>query len=419
MKKRELAIRAQDIDAGFDTLNNLPTFAKTEFKNVALAGKASRLAAHIQGAEVFGPNDIRRLEYVADSLGIDPISLPIVLRFLEQAEMVTVVERGSNIHTVRENVPEFQDLHDRIGQNIDDKSFSELESATLETYHSLAGAPVEDAGDLPIQLISENYRKPLLEICDQATLIKRIDLKNRDSYFYSPQYWDENIEQSGRVIKDLGIEEVNDAFRAIRQSPGKPITIKSSNAVKALAQAGLFPSPSVTGLSGEIAFAFTPYKGFAGDEIVQSKRMEKVRALIACVRYGQHYGSASRIRNPIALLNALLEKKRLNAHSDAYTQYKLLFDQGIVRLERVSKSSDRFITTLIDTADNRLAISAAINLLRSGQPVEAIDVNEELANYARSSSYSEPIRARIKKIYNPGGETQALIHQTVQAILTT
>jgi len=423
VQARELAIRAQDVEAGFSGLKDLPTFASAEFKNTILVGRAARLAAHIQGAEVFEESGVKRLEYVAASLGIEPVSLPLVLRLLEEADMVTVRERAGEIDRVLENVPRFADLHSKLGAVIGQRKLSELEVATLESYDQLAQAPRVDDGSLPIFGVAGPLQQPLLEIADQAGLIRRVEEKGSQPLLYSPQYWDENDEATARIFKSFDVEEVKRAYRDVRGEPGRPITsshIKTDyDVVKRLADAGIFPSPSVHGLKGVFGFAFTPYKGFQDDPAVQSKRMEKVRALIACVRYGQHFGSGSKIKYPGAILNALLTRKSLAPHTDAYTQYKLLFDQGIVRLERLNPTSPYFVTSLIDTEENVLALQAAISLITQGMPIEATEINSEIRDYAKSSTYEEPVVARARRVYVPGSKSARIVYDAVQTILTT
>jgi len=416
-----LALRAQDVESGLQSGPDLPPFATREFKKTFLAGKAARLAAHIGGADVFEEKDIPRLEAVADSLGVEPLLLPVVLGVLEEIGFVDVAKKGGEVVRVRENVPRYGDLYEGVGQHLASQAPSEVELATLESFHHLTEAPRIDDGGLPIQQLSLKFSAPILEATDNAGLIRLVQVPNGEKLAFSPQYWDENVEATHRLLQEFGDERFRAVHKRVQEEPGFSLDGKGFEHIelaKRLAAEGVLPSPDVEGLKGKRQFAFVPYRGFAGDPAVQSKLVEKVRALIACVRYGQHYGTGSKILYPGAILRAFRDKGSLRPHSDPFTQYRMLYDMGMVRLEKASPTSDRYVTTFIDTEENSQALEAAISLLAHGSPVEAVSVNQELRNYAINASYQEPVISRAKRTGTFTRETQKVIYEAMRDIIT-
>ena len=118
------------------------------------------------------------------------------------------------------------------------------------------------------------------------------------------------------------------------------------------------------------------------------------------------------------LLEALSRKKRIVAHSDAFKQYRLLIERGIVQVLRVG-SSDRFETILIETEENLRALDTAISWIAQGRPFDVADVNANIKQFIEKSTYEEPIVARAKKEYLPSKASQRITQQLIEEILTS
>ncbi|OWU66038.1 MAG: hypothetical protein CBB60_001605 [Armatimonadetes bacterium Cent15-Ar3] len=416
-----LGLRAQDVESGLQALEQLPTFLSSEFKKSFLSGKAARLATHISGAEVFEADDIQRLELVAGTLGIDPLLLPQVLDVMEEMEFVSVRSSGRVIKQVRETIPQYGNLYAQVGAHLRSQEPGEVEMAAIATFASLVETPTFNSAGLPMSALDAKYRVPVSEVADAAGLIRTSSVDLDRQITFSPQYWDENVTKTAELLEVYGDGEFKEVYSKVRTYPGTPILNlepDERSLLEQLAAEGLFPSPDVKGLRGTHQFAFLPYNKFDEPAAIQSKLIEKVRALIACVRYGQYYGSASKILYPAAILRTLRDKKSLSPHSDHYSQYRLLYDLGIVRVERVSSASDRFIPTLIDTPDNIRALDVAISMISSGTPLEATLVNQPVKDYALDATYQEPVvsRATRKKDFSP--RAQALIYNAMADIIT-
>ena len=128
------------------------------------------------------------------------------------------------------------------------------------------------------------------------------------------------------------------------------------------------PTPSVNSTAGEKFFAFTPVQGVGK---LEKAILEKARAIIACVRYGQHYAGVTRIREPLDILDALIRRKRIGAHSEILRQYALLHKLGVGRIRKDSQYQDRYHFHLIDTEDNMRAMQLAVQYLTVKEVIKA------------------------------------------------
>src|SRR6185437_9256641 len=103
--------------------------------------------------------------------------------------------------------------------------------------------------------------------------------------------------------------------------------------LQALAEEGIIKPPSIKRPNQkEEQFIFTPAPGKTRLSAAKREIYEKAMALAAAVRKGQLLPEAIRIRSPQALLNALEDRKRLRANTEAAHQYRNLTTLGIGRL---------------------------------------------------------------------------------------
>jgi len=117
---------------------------------------------------------------------------------------------------------------------------------------------------------------------------------------------------------------------------------------------------SVDSTGGKKYFAFTPVQGVGK---LEKALLEKARALVACVRYGQHYAGVTRIKYPLLILERLRTNRRLGAHSEILRQYSVLHKLGVGRITRDRFFAGRYNFDLIDTAENLRALDLAVQYL--------------------------------------------------------
>jgi hypothetical protein len=373
LKNRDIGLRAQDIQTGLqDVAISGP--AAGVFDTTLIAGMAARLAVHIRGVDVIQEPD--RIYAVADRLGIPSMVLPAVLDTLEEAEFATVEYKDKRPIKVMDRVPLFGGVYERVGEIWLARKPREEEVATVELLNELADGPKG----------LESIRKASSLKKQQLDLVREVgtaggyfsefapDVK-KETVVFSPLYWEENPEQTFELFTRWGGDQLSSAIKRVKASQGLPLpdTAASANAgdqvlLDAMV-AGLLPSPEVTSRNGAKRFAFTPYNGQIGLDSYERAILQKARALLACVRYGQYFGSVTRIGDPGAIINALRQRGRIGSHSEIPQQYATLVVEGIARLSPDTQRQGRYYLHLIDTEENKKALRLAADLLSEGEAI--------------------------------------------------
>jgi hypothetical protein len=156
-----------------------------------------------------------------------------------------------------------------------------------------------------------------------------------------------------------------------------PLTPKEVSVVAELAKEGFSPPPMITTThAGSNHFIFGPKPGIPNLPPQKRHIYETAMALVAAVRQGQLLPEKVRIRMPVALLQALKERKWLRANTEAFEQYRKLV---VLRLGHLvpAGSAGWYRFELIDTPENLEAVDMALLLVRGEQPPPV--ANEEVA----------------------------------------
>ena len=131
---------------------------------------------------------------------------------------------------------------------------------------------------------------------------------------------------------------------------------------------------------------------------VQEKAiLDKARAILACVRYGQHFAGVTRIRNPLWIINALEDRKVLGPHSEIRQQYFILWEKGIARFSRDSDHSHRFWLHIIDNEGNMKALRLARDMLTVGEAITDRGLDPRVRAILFSGTYDEPLTALAER----------------------
>lgn len=424
-----IGVRSQDIQT---SLQGIDLGAlNPETKNIRLIGMAERLAIHIRGADVI--DDYKRLEYIASQFDIDSLILPRVLNVLEEINWIRVRGEGDKISKVEETVPYFSDIYGTMGEYYKSSHPSEIEDATLTVTDCLALSPV---GEEEIQRklgLEKNEYEMLLDIGKSGRFLNEYESpQTGERVLYSPLYWTENpekIETIFNLLKKFGAEKITGALRRVRDYQGFPLpdNLLSGKPSKLLREEdliifeainkGMLLAPKVDSLRGGKHFAFTPYVGIPIEEKII---LEKAMAILACVRYGQHFGSITKIKYPAAILDSLLESPhRIGSHTEIKRQYAILVGRGVGRIFPDRFSKDRYYFQLIETEENIKALKLAKDLLTVGEVISEKGLIPELQEVLfYPGSYEEAARTlpKIKRPSRVSEETQEHIFNIMDAL---
>lgn len=424
MKKHEVALRAQDIQTGLQEVN-LRGPAAGLFDTTLLTGMAARLAIHIRGIEII--EEEQRLRALGTRLGIPSLVLRNVLDILEEVEFIQVEYDGQRPKRVVERVPYYDDLYGRLGAAWEIRQRSEEEEASVLLLDRLAAAP-ENWERIEAEYgLDASQLRVVQEVGEAGGYLGRFESPTDGSIVvYSPLYWEENPEETLRLIQKYGGARVAQAIRSVRSYQGMPLpdlgaqSTEDDRIVVEAMVAGLLPAPEVNSFRGPRRFAFTPYKGKILLSDKERAILQKARAILACIRYGQHFGSITKIKDPDAILRTLKGRGRIGAHSEIAVQYAILVVEGVARISRDTAFRSRYHLELIDTPENRKALDVAADVLTVGETItdrgldpgarsillnaglykEALTSrSEELARRQRQPAYSdETVKKELEKL---------------------
>jgi hypothetical protein len=169
---------------------------------------------------------------------------------------------------------------------------------------------------------------------------------------------------------------VQKALAVLQEHQGLPIgdtALVSNSALQDAILTGVLMPVEVSGATGEQRFVFAPKGGLTADE---RTILDKARAILACVRYGQKFAQGRPIRYPRRILETLRDRKRFkHGHPDLFTQYGLLVEKFIGH--PVDEGNGRWNFELDDTPENMKAMQVAIEMLEYGEsPASHIDLSK-------------------------------------------
>ena len=404
-----IGLRSQDIQTSLQDVNLGALSAET--KNIRLVGMAERLAIHIRGADVI--DDYRRLEYIASQFGIDSLVLPSVFGVLEELDWVRIEKKGNTIKKVEESIPYFSDIYSTSGEYFSDKDHTEIEDATIEICDSLSISPRSEE-DIKKQIgIDDTAFKMILDIGKSGKIVDQYKSDTTgETILYSPLFWAENpakLESMYALLKEWGVDRIYKILEKVKNYQGLPLTghitkgsydslSEDDKIIIEMIRRGIILTPKVNSFKGEKHFAFTPNIGIPIEEKVI---LEKAMCILACIRYGEHFGSITKIKFPEAILDKLLSSPyTIGPHSEIMRQYAILVGRGIGKVFRDTTMRNMYYFQLIQTDENKRAVKLARDLLRVGEVMEDKGLSEDVHKVLfYPGSYEEAMRTlpKLKK----------------------
>lgn len=390
-----IGLRTQDFH---DSLKVVTTFGPKEvkFKNTLLIGKASSLAMHLRGLLYI--EQYEQIEYAAASLGINSIELPAVLRELETIDFIRITKSGEQIKRIDVKVPEFRSGYSELGKRWQDLRPNELEQAGIATLEHLHHGPVSVPVLQSQYSLNSNEFAIMSDVmkCGQLLAIQTVD---GTPTAYSPLAVDGNPSAYLQWAKRFP-NEVTAAIETLSQSQGLAMSdgrIASNKTLMDAIQTGVIMPVTVSGATGAQRFLFAPRGGLAPEE---KTILDKSRAILSCVRYGQSFSQGVAIKYPRRILEVLRDNKQFNrGHPDLMSQYGLLAEKLIGH--PFEESTNRWNFRIDDTDENMKALNIAIEMLEYGtSSYVSIDLDAQKALLS-PSQYQGPASTRPRMTSDP------------------
>lgn len=405
MENVVIGLRAQDFH---ESLRLTAPFGPKDvhYKWTLLIGKAASLAMHLRGLLFI--EDLTQLEYAASSLGISSLELPAVLHELQEVGFLSVVKAGDKIKRIEVRVPEFRSGYAELGERWKQLKPSEIENASILTLDRLYHGPVSESELIGSLGLGRRELSILADVMKTGQLIS-VHPVDGEPMAFTPLAVDANPNAYLQWAKRFP-GEVRTLLEKLRMLQGLPVTdpaIANNPALTDAVMTGVLMPVQVGGATGEQRFIFAPRGGLSPEERIV---LDKARAILACVRYGERFAAGRPIKYPRRILETLRDKKQFKkGHPDLFAQYGLLAERLIGH--PVAETGGRWNFRLDDTPENMKALGIAIEMLEHGEtPSARIDLEAQKALLA-PSGYLSPAstRPRWAETIEPSAETRAEI----------
>jgi hypothetical protein len=406
MESLLVGLRAQDCHEG---LRNTSTFGPKEvhYKKTLLIGKAASLAMHLRGLLYI--QNYTQLEYAAASLGISSLEINAILRELEAVDFISVVRSGDIVKRIDIRVPEFRSGYIDLGERWKQLKPSEIEQASLDVLNQLIyKGPRNQSRLIESTGLGGTEESIMFDVMESGLLVAR-ETVDGQPLIYSPLAVDGNPSAYLQWAKKFP-NEVSEVIDTLRHHQGMPManpTIAEDDAFTDAIMTGVLMPVKVSGATGDQKFLFAPHGGLSQEETVI---MDKARAIVGCVRYGQKFAEGRPIRYPRLILEQLISHKRFRrGHPDLFSQYGLLTEKFIGH--PVDEGNGRWNFEVDDTDENIKALNVALEMLQYPEiPSARIDLDAQKALMS-STGYEGPLstRVRLSKSIKTSGKTKTEI----------
>lgn len=402
MDTKNIALRAQDFH---EALRVTTTSGAKDlyFENTLLIGKAATLAMHFRG--LLYVDKIDSLKYAAAELGIPSLELPIILNHLQEVDFVRVANSAHGIKRVDIRVPEFRSGYEDLGRHWQNLRPSEIEQAGVTILDQLMRLPIKETA-FAGQGLDPTCMAVIKDVLGAGQLICTQTVAG-ESMLYTPLAIDNNplpyLQWASKYKDKVG--EVLTQLTNYQGLPASSSTVKGNPILEDAMMTGVLMPVQINGATGSQKFLFAPKGGIPNEERVI---LDKARAILASVRYGQSYAAGRPIKYPRAILSQLKSHKMFSkGHPDLNTQYGLLVEKMIGVPFQEANGFWNF--QIYDTAENMKALDIAIDMLEMGEtPGVHINLDAQKAMLS-PNGYLGPtsVRPRIANTIQGSPETRA------------
>jgi len=412
MDELSIGLRAQDFHEG---LRETKAFGPKEayFEKTLRIGKAAVLAMHLRG--LLYVDDYTALTFAAAQLGIGGSELPVILRELEEVDFVRVKRPKGEIERVDIRVPEFRTGYEELGTRLKALKPSEIEQAGMQVLQDLIQVPQREADLIQSLGLGSAEYSILRDIMRDGQLLQ-VETISGEKTAFTPLVVDNDPLTYLRWCDRFPLE-VATSLKVLTKNQGLPMSdpqVSSNLALNDAIQTGVLMPVEVDGATGIRRFLFAPRGGLTCEERVV---LDKARAILACVRYGERFAAGRQIFYPRRILERLRDfKKFKHGHPDLLTQYSLLTLKGIGR--PMDEGGGQWNFEILDTEDNMKALGIAIDMLEIGEiPTAKIDLGAQKALLGPGGYMGPlPTRTRLAGSITGSPQTRAEIIKQLSAI---
>ncbi|MGI5324062.1 hypothetical protein [Actinomadura nitritigenes] len=327
----------------------IPPNVSAQLETLIMAGRAMDFAVRLRGHREGLTPELTK-EYAAQA-GIGSVQLTrVILPALKDADVVTFEIVDNNLRSVEEYVGLTGTVIEQSLKVLNALGPSELEFAVLHSVEIASWAPLTQQQHLE-QLIRRGFTDALAESAYNLGLSAGVNQRIRsaelsDYVVFNPYVWGSKQVPIAEFLHSLPPAE-RDALLGICQqasdSPGlalSAVTNAQPGILTSARKVGLIQAATVKSTGSANAsqtYVFSPLLEEEDDRLVTTEAMHQRKLFVAHILFGHERAKlgGGRIMDPVVLVNALLNRRRVGPASNIATDYHLLEAQGIVRVTPV------------------------------------------------------------------------------------
>lgn len=321
---------------------------RARLETVFLAGRAMDFAARLR--EHGNALSAGRAKEYAALAGIGPHELAqLVLPALAKCDVIGFSLVDNELASIDEYVGVSASVVVQASNVLEALNPSLQERALLHSVEIASWAPLTESRHLE-QLSKRGFDDETagaaLVLAEAAGINKRVSSPElRERVIYNPYVWGTGLIEIAGFLRSLPPNERDVLLGICEQAfdrPGLalPSLAGSPSVVTAARKVGLIQAATVKSSAqplGSQTYVFSPLFAKQDDGLVTSEALHRRKLFVAHIMFGHEKAKADRgkIRDPLVLIQALLNRGQVGPATNIRTDYHLLEAAGIVEVEEV------------------------------------------------------------------------------------
>jgi len=345
LDRKRLAVRATDMERVLDQFES-PVLG-SHFRATLPTGRIVKLLVSLQGQDVISMPALESIAY--KEAHITPFELHgTYLPLFQDWGFVRIYE-----NRIEENIKSRQSILERAGRLWEESNPHPVEQLGIELFDKAALSPLpSDTINKTLSRFDELTCKSSLTHLRESGLVDQFQYKETE-WFYSPEIFGENYSKTIKFIANQSQDErkrIYSVIESVLQDQGVPhstLAQKSEeNLINQIVGAGLLMGYPLSIGDSTHVYYFTPDLRNRYDREGRGDKFELIKTGISHFQFAYRLADArtGKLRfSPYIFLDKLLEKGTAGNATAIGTDYYLLVQKGLVKIERTYGTRYRFL----------------------------------------------------------------------------
>jgi len=345
MDRKRLAVRVTDVERVLDNFES-PVLGSS-FRATLPTGRVVRLLISLQGQDVISMSALESIAFTQAHIASWELHKAYLPLFSEWGFARIYDKR------IEENVKSRLDVLERAGKWWEESNPHQVEQLGVELFDRAAMSPVPtEAMNKILQKFDDNTCQNTLTHLKESSLIDKFEYKDV-SWLYSPEIFGENYQNTIKYLENQDQErkkEVYSIVEKVMEDQGIPHDtlrkVANEKMINQMAGAGLILGYPVAFEGNAYPFYFTPDLRNRFEKEGRGDKFELIKSGVSHFQFAHRLANQTTGRlnfNPSIFLDRLIENGKAGNASAIGTDYDLLVNKGLVKIEPTTGSRYQFL----------------------------------------------------------------------------